>query len=74
MVLIARAMVKSPRLLILDEPCEGLDGDHREKVLKLVNDIGLKTGTPLLFVTHYPDEIPPCITHRLHLEARNRGF
>jgi molybdate transport system ATP-binding protein len=74
MVLIARAMVKSPRLLILDEPCEGLDGDHREKVLKLVNDIGSKTGTHLLFVTHYPDEIPPCITHRLHLEARNRGF
>jgi len=72
-VLIARAMVKSPCLLILDEPCEGLDGDHREKVLKLINDIGSETRTHLLFATHYPDEIPPCITHTLRLEWRNRN-
>ena len=73
MVLIARAMVKSPRLLILDEPCEGLDEDHRRQVLKLVNDIGSKTGTHLIFVTHYPHEIPPCITHTLRLERKNPG-
>jgi molybdate transport system ATP-binding protein len=73
MVLIARAMVKSPRLLILDEPCEGLDGDHRRKVLKLVNDIGSETRTHLIFVTHYPHEIPPCITHTLRLEGQNQG-
>ncbi len=73
MVLIARAMVKSPRLLILDEPCEGLDEDHRRRVLKLINDIGSKTGTHLIFVTHYPHEIPPCITHTLSLERKNLG-
>ncbi len=72
MVLIARAMVKSPRLLILDEPCEGLDGDHRRKVLKLINDIGSETRTHLIFVTHYPHENPPCITHTLRLEKKTR--
>jgi len=71
MVLIARAMVKSPRLLILDEPCEGLDEDHRRKVLNLVNDIGSKSSTHLIFVTHYPHEIPPCITHTLRMDRKN---
>lgn len=73
MVLVARAMVKSPRLLILDEPCEGLDEDRRRQVLMLVNDIGSKTGTHLIFVTHEPQEIPPCITHTLQLERKNPG-
>jgi molybdate transport system ATP-binding protein len=73
MVLIARAMVKSPRLLILDEPCEGLDEAHRRKVLKLVNNIGAENRTQLIFVTHYPHEIPPCITHTLRLERKNQG-
>ncbi|HOD36525.1 MAG TPA: ATP-binding cassette domain-containing protein [Syntrophales bacterium] len=67
MVLIARAMVKSPRLLILDEPCEGLDEGYRRRVLDLANDIGTKTRTDLIFVTHYQREVPPCVTHTLSL-------
>ncbi len=73
MVLIARAMVKSPRILILDEPCEGLDRDHRGRVLRLVNEIGSTTQTQILYVTHYPDEIPPCVTKTLRLEKRRQG-
>jgi molybdate transport system ATP-binding protein len=68
MVLIARAMVKSPRLLILDEPCSGLDAANRRTVLNLVESIGLSGQTGLLFVTHHEQEMPGCITHRLALD------
>ena len=68
MVLIARAMVKSPQLLILDEPCQGLDAGNRRKMLKLIDRIGGATGTRILYVSHYEDEIPTCINRILRLE------
>ncbi len=68
MVLLARSMVKSPIILILDEPCEGLDRMNREQMLGLFDLIGTKTQTQLLYVTHHPKEIPPCITHVLQLK------
>jgi len=71
LVLIARAMVKSPAVLILDEPCQGLDPANRRRVLALVDRIGQTTGTRIIFVSHRPDEIPACITHRLRLPAGN---
>lgn len=67
LVLIARAVVKSPRLLILDEPCNGLDQPHRRQVLQLLERIGQDGNTSLILVSHRPDEIPACITHRLRL-------
>jgi len=69
MILIARAMVKPPQLLILDEPCSGLDPENRKKVLELVEGIGAGGGTGLLFVTHHETEIPACISHRLVLDG-----
>ncbi|BBO74326.1 molybdate ABC transporter ATP-binding protein ModF [Desulfosarcina widdelii] len=69
MILIARAMVKPPQLLILDEPCSGLDPKNREKVLERVAGIGVGGDTGLLFVTHHETEIPACITHRLTLDG-----
>jgi molybdate transport system ATP-binding protein len=68
MVLIARAMVKSPTILVLDEPCQGLDRANKKVVLELVDRIGSQTPTHLIYVTHHPDEIPACITHVLRLE------
>jgi molybdate transport system ATP-binding protein len=68
MVLLARAMVKSPQLLVLDEPCQGLDRDNRRFILGMINDIGSTTPTQLLYVTHYPDELPACIRHVLNLK------
>jgi len=68
MVLIARAMVKSPTILILDEPCQGLDAANRKMVLELIDYIGRETHTNVLCVTHHEDEIPACISHRLRLE------
>ena len=67
MTLIARAVVKSPALLFLDEPCDGLDRDNRRKILGLLEKIGKDTATKLVYVTHHYDEILPCITHRLIL-------
>ena len=65
MLLLARAMVKSPRLLVLDEPCQGLDAVNRRLVLKVVNHIAASGSTTLLYVSHRSDEIPACITHYL---------
>ncbi|MEW6335417.1 MAG: ATP-binding cassette domain-containing protein, partial [Thermodesulfobacteriota bacterium] len=67
LVLIARAMVKSPELLILDEPCQGLDRSNREKVLALMQRIGSGGATGLIYITHHPEELIPCISHILQL-------
>ena len=67
MVLIARAVVKAPELLILDEPCQGLDALNRERVLAMVEHIGSETSTNLIFTTHHADERPTCMTHELRL-------
>ncbi len=69
MVLIVRAMVKTPRLLILDEPCNGLDAGNRQRLLNMLDVIGRSQTTDLLYVSHRPDEIPACITHRLYLQG-----
>ena len=58
-VLIARALISSPELLILDEPGTGLDIYAREYVLKTVEDLALNTGMTLIYVTHYAEEILP---------------
>ena len=63
LVLLARAFVKDPELLILDEPLHGLDTQRREKVKNIINEFGLRPGKTLVMVTHYPEELPACITH-----------
>ncbi|MGJ3354551.1 molybdate ABC transporter ATP-binding protein ModF [Providencia sp. Je.9.19] len=65
LVLIARALVKHPAMLILDEPLQGLDGINRLLVLRFI-DVMLSQGTTqLLFVSHHQEDAPSCITHRL---------
>ncbi len=67
MVLLARAMVKPPRLLVLDEPCQGLDIANRRLILQAIDRIAATGQTTILFVSHHIDEIPACITHYLIL-------
>ncbi len=68
MVLLARSMVKLPVILVLDEPCQGLDLSNRRMILDLVDYIGRETPTHILYTTHHKDEIPPCITDVLELK------
>ncbi|WP_353243338.1 molybdate ABC transporter ATP-binding protein ModF [Providencia sp.] len=74
LVLIARALVKHPAMLILDEPLQGLDGLNRLLVLRFI-DVMLKQGnTQLLFVTHHQEDAPACITHRLTFVPENGKY
>ena len=59
--LIARALLANPRLLVLDDPCAGLDPDRREQ-LKLVCDALAARGVSLLVSVRHADEIPSCVT------------
>jgi molybdate transport system ATP-binding protein len=69
LVLLARALVKHPLLLILDEPCQGLDAGNRARVRQIVNAVGRQLDTGVIYVTHNPDELPEVITHALKLDA-----
>jgi iron complex transport system ATP-binding protein len=76
-VLIARALIQNPRLLILDEPCAGLDIISREQILSLIQDVGSQASGPsILYVSHHIEEILPVFTHVLLLrrgEAHSQG-
>ena len=71
LVLLARAFVKEPDLLILDEPLHGLDTSNRELVKGIIDTYARKEGKTMIMVSHYPEEFPSCITHSLHLK-RNK--
>jgi len=73
LLLIARAMVKSPQILILDEPCSGLDDGNRRRVLALVERIAAESDTQILFVSHEAEEMPRCITRRLEFRRGPDG-
>ncbi len=56
LLLVARAAIKVPPLIVLDEPTAGLDAENRARVLELVRSLGTQSRSTLLFVTHRPDE------------------
>ena len=71
LVLLARAFVKHPDLLILDEPLHGLDTRNRELVRGIIDAYCRQEGKTLIMVSHYDEEFPECVTHRLYLRKDN---
>lgn len=68
--LLARAFVKDPELLILDEPLHGLDEENRGRVKDIIETFCRRSHKTLVMVTHYQEELPDCITHRLELKRK----
>ncbi|GHB88524.1 ATP-binding cassette domain-containing protein [Persicitalea jodogahamensis] len=68
LVLLARALVKNPPLLILDEPCQGLDIGAVEHFKSVVDAVCRSGERTLVYVSHYPHEIPGCINRFINLE------
>lgn len=71
--LILRALVKHPKILILDEPCLGLDDINREMILQLIENIAKIGSTTILYVSHRTDDIVPSIKKELKLIPGENG-
>lgn len=66
-LLLLRAIVKNPPLFIFDEPCQGLDFDQTRTFIELVDSLFADSNHTIIYVSHVADEIPGCITNKLHL-------
>lgn len=67
-VLIARALMTNPEILVLDEPGTGLDVLAREQLLQRVKEIAETTDSTIIYVTHYPEEIQDCFSKCLLMQ------
>ncbi len=67
LILVCRAFVKNPDLLILDEPMHGLDMPRQQLVKDIINDYCSDPQKTLIMVTHYDEELPSCINRHLTL-------
>lgn len=70
LVLLARAFVKDPELLILDEPLHGLDNTNRILVKDVIETFCQRKNKTLIMVTHYAEELPECITNKIILKRQ----
>ncbi|HEV3413845.1 MAG TPA: ATP-binding cassette domain-containing protein [Puia sp.] len=72
MVLLARALIKNPPMLILDEPCQGLDEEQMAYFRELVDELCEAFDKTLIYVSHYRQELPRCVDRFLRLEGGKR--
>ncbi|MDR2814496.1 MAG: ATP-binding cassette domain-containing protein [Prevotellaceae bacterium] len=73
MVMLARAFVKNPELLILDEPMHGLDLSNKARVTQIIEVFCTQKNKSLIYVTHYFSEVPTCITQRKNLAVEDNS-
>lgn len=66
LALLARTIIKNPELLILDEPCQGLDQQQTQHFNQLVDEL-CSNGMTLIYVGHFESQLPKSLTHRLVL-------
>jgi molybdate transport system ATP-binding protein len=67
LILLARALIKNPPLLVLDEPLQGLDASQQQALIRWIDDICIVGHKTLIFVTHYINDRPACIDHVMKL-------
>lgn len=67
LALLARAFVKDPDLIILDEPLHGLDASNKIRAAAIIEKFYSRPGKTLIYVTHYPHELPRCVNKRFEL-------
>ncbi len=69
LILIARGLIKGPKLLILDEPTQGLDDGNRQRLLELLEEIARTKLSTILFVSHRQDEYRPFFKFHIKLDS-----
>ena len=67
-ILLARALVQRPQLMICDEPFDGLDVGGRQQIASMLDAVA-QSGTSLVLVTHHTNDLPYCLTHVIELKA-----
>ncbi|HMR84625.1 MAG TPA: ATP-binding cassette domain-containing protein [Niabella sp.] len=67
LALLGRTIIKNPQLLVLDEPCQGLDQQQTQYFNNLIDEIS-KNGVTIIYVGHFETQLPSCLTHKLVLE------
>ena len=72
-ILLARALVQRPQLLICDEPFDGLDVSGRQQMADTLEAVA-RSGTNLVLVTHHARDLPGCLTHVIELECGRAVF
>jgi molybdate transport system ATP-binding protein len=68
LILLIRALIKNPPLLILDEPCQGLDQEQKDHFRNVIEYLCAASDNTLIYVSHYREEIPGCVDKVLRLE------
>lgn len=68
LVLLARAFVKDPELLILDEPLHGLDNNNRRLVKDIIEAFCKRKNKTMIMVSHYKEDLPACIDNSIYLK------